>query len=118
MSDGVENRGSNGSDNKVRDIKVVYECIRQMLSLDTDLVIEELDIMKEVNDAIITRYRDLNSYSEEMYQYSNEYNNKNLSLDTNTLQLIENRVDKLLLTVEEMEEWSHEMEVKFNRVRN
>lgn len=97
----------------LKDVKIAYECVRQMLTLDTELVVNELDVMTAVNNAAITRFRDLASYSDDLHAGS--------VVDWNglaELEELETKVDRMHVTVQELDEWSRELEVKLQRVSN
>ena len=95
----------------LKDIKVAYECVRQMLTLDTEVVVNELDLMTEVNEAAITRFRDLASYSDDLHAGSAVVWDGLAQLDE-----LERKVDALHVTVQELDEWSRELAVKLQRV--
>lgn len=101
-------------------IKIIYECMKKILELDTENVVSNLNIMESVNNVLILNFRDLELYCSEMKENSETIKTiENEILKTvPKLEEIESRIDQLLAVSQEMDEWSAELEVKTYNCRN
>lgn len=96
-----------------------YECIKKILELDTQSTIIDMNMMESINNAAILKYRDVESYVDSIEKDAAVVHDSQLQLAQagGKLSVLECRVAKLERLVNELDEWSSELEVKVRRRR-
>ncbi|GMG39199.1 unnamed protein product [Ambrosiozyma monospora] len=87
-------------------IKASFECIKKIMELDTQSTIADLTLLETINSSSILKFKDI----ETLYLVNNSDNQ--LKDSEFKLKLIEERVSKLVILSDQLDEWSRELEVK------
>lgn len=97
-----------------RAIKVAYECTRKIIELDTENVVSELNVIESVNNVAILKFRDLSSYCKDIETNSEDIKkgDKIFKENEELLKKSEDQIDKLYMLSLQIDEWSHELELK------
>ncbi|KAG7880977.1 hypothetical protein KL905_002157 [Ogataea polymorpha] len=113
-----KNRLVMASSNDLRQlIRNSYECMRKILELDTQSTLTNFNVMETLNNSTILRYRELEPYLDSLESETSKIRalDQELAKNKPKLQQLEERTKKLALLVEQMDEWSAELEVKSRR---
>ncbi|KAG7798075.1 hypothetical protein KL929_002040 [Ogataea haglerorum] len=95
-------------------IRNSYECMRKIMELDTQSTLTNFNVMETLNNSAILRYRELEPYLDSLESETSKIRTLDQELAKNQprLEQLEERTKKLAMLVEQMDEWSAELEVK------
>lgn len=104
----------------LRDTKIAYECISKIIELDTENVVSELSMLESVNNSSILKFRDLGMYSQDVLANTVTVHDGDEQLRSTLpdISKLGSRVDTLHRIALELDEWSHELQVKLESRNN
>ncbi|KAH3662452.1 hypothetical protein OGAPHI_005704 [Ogataea philodendri] len=95
-------------------IRTSYECLRRILEIDTQSTLAQLNLMESLNNSAILKYKEIETYLDGLETDTAHISALDRELHRSKPQLdtLEARVQKLAVLVDQIDEWSAELEVK------